>query len=165
MNKEFYSKVLIVAAGNEARGDDGVGPVMARELEKFSFPGTRIEYHNGDSTCLLAYWAKIPLVIVLDSVKEGVSPGKTYRFEIPGQPIPFQIFSDFSTHQLGIQKTIELGRALGQFPSRLIIYGVEGRCFEMGSGLSGEVRMAAARVVRRVKKDIQGALERALSRR
>ncbi|MBW2065597.1 MAG: hydrogenase maturation protease [Deltaproteobacteria bacterium] len=155
MDKDTCIEVLIVGVGNGTRGDDGVGHFIARELERLCLPGTRVECYNGDGITLFTHWKKGDIVIILDAVRAGESPGKIYRFEMPGQSIPFQIFSDFSTHQSGIRETIELAGALDQLPFRLIVYGVEGRCFEMGSGLSGEVRRAAAEVVEMVKKDVR----------
>jgi len=43
-----------------------------------------------------------------------------------------------------------LARALGRLPPRLIVYGVEGKAFEAGVGLSPEVKAAVQEVAERV---------------
>jgi hypothetical protein len=51
-------------------------------------------------------------------------------------------------------EAIELARALGQLPPRLIVYGVEGADFTAGEGLSLDVEKAAQAVVRLVLDDV-----------
>ncbi|HKC86245.1 MAG TPA: hypothetical protein VKG02_09745 [Blastocatellia bacterium] len=40
-------------------------------------------------------------------------------------------------------EAIELARALGNIPQRLMVYGIEGKNFAAGVGLSAEVEKAA----------------------
>ncbi len=47
-----------------------------------------------------------------------------------------------STHALGLGEAIELARALGRLPGRLLVYGVEGADFGTGEGLSPAVTAA-----------------------
>jgi len=49
---------------------------------------------------------------------------------------------------------VELARALGRLPPRLIIYGIEGKSFEAGAGLSPEVQAAVEGVVERVLREV-----------
>lgn len=44
-------------------------------------------------------------------------------------------------------EAIELARTLKQLPAKLIIYGIEGKHFAFGMGLSPEVEQATAEVV------------------
>ena len=46
------------------------------------------------------------------------------------------------THAFGLAETIELARALDRLPARLLVYGIEGACFEAGDELSPPVRAA-----------------------
>ena len=65
------------------------------------------------------------------------------------QPIAREFFR-FSTHAFGLAEAVELARALGRLPPRLIVYGIEGKSFEAGVGLSPEVGAAVQEVVERV---------------
>jgi hydrogenase maturation protease len=49
-----------------------------------------------------------------------------------------------------VAEAIELARALGKLPGQLIVFGIEGKTFKAGNGLSGEVAIAVADVVGRV---------------
>ena len=64
-------------------------------------------------------------------------------------------FFNFSTHGFGVAEAVELARSLNQLPPQLIIYGIEGKNFADGFGLSPEVEGAAAQVVRRVLLEIK----------
>jgi hydrogenase maturation protease len=151
---DLYPNILIIGIGNENRGDDAIGLFIARNFKSLGLPGVCVKYHTGESTSLLTCWQKAHIVILLDAVKTDSSPGKIFRFEIPGQSIPPRFFSNFSTHQFGIQEALALGKALNQLPARLIIYGIEGHCYEEGASPSIEVEKAASEVVEMVKKDI-----------
>ena len=52
-----------------------------------------------------------------------------------------------STHSLGVAGAVELATRLNCLPDVLLIYGIEGRCFDVGAGLSPEVERAAAALV------------------
>ena len=71
-------------------------------------------------------------------------------FDVHTQTIPTKFFH-YSTHAFGIAEAIELARALKQLPQDLIVYGIEGKCFEAGIGLSREVEKAVEEVMMRVK--------------
>jgi hydrogenase maturation protease len=43
---------------------------------------------------------------------------------------------------------------LGRLPARLVVYGIEGRDFTQGEGLSPEVDAAIDEVVRRVTEEV-----------
>jgi hydrogenase maturation protease len=49
-----------------------------------------------------------------------------------------------------LAEAISLARVLGRLPERLRVYGIEGRCFEPGTEVSPEVKVAVEEVVRRI---------------
>jgi Ni,Fe-hydrogenase maturation factor len=53
-----------------------------------------------------------------------------------------------------VTEAIALGRALQQLPPRMVIYGIEGKQFDLGKALSAEVGQAVPDVVQRVQQDI-----------
>ena len=59
-----------------------------------------------------------------------------------------------STHGLGLGEAIELARAMGELPSRIVVYGIEGRDFARGRGLSREVEAALEEVSLRVRDEM-----------
>jgi hydrogenase maturation protease len=77
-----------------------------------------------------------------------------HRFDAGDEPVPAQAFRS-STHAIGIADTIELARALGRLPSRVLVYGVEGADFGTGHGLTPAVEAAVGRVVAAIAADLK----------
>jgi hydrogenase maturation protease len=59
-----------------------------------------------------------------------------------------------STHGLGVAEAIELAQVLDRLPTRLRVYGIEGRRFEPSAEISPEVQCAVEEVVRRIMADL-----------
>jgi hydrogenase maturation protease len=154
---EFRAKIVVIGVGNAYQGDDGAGLFVARMLKRKNLRDVRVEYACGEAVALMESWRGAKTVILLDAVKPGASPGRVYRLNASKQPVPARFF-DSSTHQLGVPEAVELARALQRLPSHLVIYGIEGKDFAVGRGLSREVEMAAGKVVEMVMADICSGL-------
>ena len=148
------SGTLIIGLGNEYRRDDAVGLVVARCLKERAPEHVRVLEESREGMALIDSWKDANAVILIDAVHSGAEPGSLHRLDAHRQPIPAE-FSHCSTHAFSVAEAIELARALGQLPARLIFYGIEGKTFEAGLGLSPEVGKAAQEVVDRVLGDIR----------
>lgn len=146
--------ILVIGIGNIYRGDDGAGPFVTRILKEFVTKYVSIIENCNDCLKLIDLWKDIDYVIIVDAACSDAKPGTIHRFDALKQPIPKNFFH-FSTHSIGIAELIELSRTLNKLPKYLVIYGIEGRCFEAGIGLSLEVEKAVREIVRFVKKDIK----------
>ena len=149
---------LLIGIGNEYCRDDSVGLTAIRALKKQVLPeNTLLIESSGDGTELMEMWSTARMVILIDAVSSGATPGTIYRFDAHKQPIPSQ-FSFRSTHAFSIAEAIELARILDQIPPLLIVYAIEGQNFSTGIGLSSEVENAMQKVVEQVKHEVQIAL-------
>ena len=147
------TRTLIIGLGNEYRRDDAVGLVVARRLKQSAPESVLVLEETGEGASLLESWQDAEAVILIDAVHSGAKPGTVHRLDAHAQPIAKKFFR-FSTHAFGLAEGVELARALGRLPPRLIVYGVEGKSFEAGVGLSPEVEAAAQEVVERVLGDV-----------
>jgi hydrogenase maturation protease len=134
MSSEPNPRVVVIGIGNAARGDDAAGLIAARRLGGLE--------HEGDPVGLLDAWAGAGVAVVIDAVRSGAEPGTVHRFDGGRTPLPARLRSSSSTHAIGLAEAIELGRALERLPARLIVYGIEGRCFEAGAPLTPAVAAA-----------------------
>ena len=129
----------MVGVGNAYRRDDGVGPAVAERLR------TRMDAEvvtcEQEPSRLLDAWAGVDLALVVDAVSSGAEPGTVHRFDASERAVPSSVFRG-STHALGVGEVIELARALGRLPRRLLVYGVEGGEFAAGDGLTPAVAAA-----------------------
>ena len=141
---------LIIGLGNDYRSDDAVGRVVARKLGAESLDGVRILEESGEGAALMDAWRGADFVILIDAVHSGGKPGTIYRIDAHAEEIPRSFFH-YSTHAFSVAEAVELARALGQLPPRLVIYGIEGKNFESGISLSPEIETAAEEAARRVK--------------
>ncbi|SPD76023.1 Hydrogenase 2 maturation protease [uncultured Desulfobacterium sp.] len=147
--------IVLIGVGNEFAGDDGVGHYIARKLKAKDLPGTQVEFLNGDLSSLIEAWRGKDSAIIFDAAKSGAPPGKIYCFEASSQSVPGRLFTQ-SSHKLGLAEAVELSRQLSLLPSYTVIYGVEGKSFNYGVGLSPEVKNAALDVVEQVTRYVLG---------
>jgi hydrogenase maturation protease len=74
--------VLVVGIGNSDRGDDGVGPAVARRLRGRVPPGVSVLERGGDALALIEDWEGVPSVIVVDAVAPITEPGRIHRHDL-----------------------------------------------------------------------------------
>ncbi|HEX2908903.1 MAG TPA: hydrogenase maturation protease [Phototrophicaceae bacterium] len=146
--------VLCIGIGNPFRGDDAAGLVAARALQSLVLPGVEIIEHNGDGAALLETWRGAAAVFLIDAVSSGNAPGTLYRLDVQHETVPAH-FSGTSTHLLGLAEAVELSRVLGEFPPRLIIYGIEGQDFLMGLDLSPAVAAQLPTLIRQIETELR----------
>jgi hydrogenase maturation protease len=146
--------ILIVGAGNEYRSDDGVGPIVAKKLGQLLHDRVSVKRAIKDGSELVELCRNHKYVYLIDSVKSGVTPGKIFRFDANSEVLPREAFSCYSTHAFNVAEAVEMARSLGCLPEKLIIYGVEGKCFDDGIVFSDEVKASIAEVIIRIKREI-----------
>ena len=147
-------RIGVIGIGNELRGDDAVGLVIARHLQLDIPAGVTVQEVHGEGTSLIDRWQDSDVVILVDASLSDSTPGTIQRLEPLTQPIPSGIFP-CSTHVFGVSEAIELARALQQLPPELVVYGIEGEQFDIGSELSAKVLQAVPDAVEQIRQDIQ----------
>lgn len=146
--------ICIVGIGNAQRGDDSVGRLAARAIKPRI--GRRAEVHEvqGGAPEILDLFEKADTVILIDAVHSRQPVGTIHRFEIGDHPLP-AVFSTHSSHAFSVAEAIELARAIGQLPARLILYGIEGKTFEFADPLSPAVSEALGGMVERIIQEVE----------
>jgi hydrogenase maturation protease len=145
--------VVVIGVGNELRGDDGAGLEAARRVRESELPpSVTVRLHEGEAVGLLELWDGADAAVLVDTVRSGAPPGTIHRLDASHGPLPSPIRRS-SSHTIGIAEAIELSRALGTLPPGILVYGVEGRQFEAGTGLSDEVGEALDRLVRELRAE------------
>jgi hydrogenase maturation protease len=131
----------IIGCGNLERGDDAAGIVVAQRLREW-------EIDAREATSLVDAWDAGDDVVLVDAMSSGRETGTIAVWE----GTEFSRLQQFraSTHDFGLAEVIGLARALDRMPSRLRVYGIEGRRFGIGSALSPEVAKAVEAVSMRI---------------
>ena len=142
-------RVLVVGIGNELRGDDAAGLLVARRLQGLAAQaGIEVRELDGEPTALLDVWAGRDAVILTDTMRSGSPPGTIRRLDASRGRLPQRLSGRASTHGVGLQETIELAHALCRLPADFVVYAIEGARFDTGAGLSPEVLAAIPALVR-----------------
>jgi hydrogenase maturation protease len=144
--------------GNEWRGDDAVGLLVARRLQKDPRPQVEIAESRGTMTAVREAWKDAAGVIVVDAVVSGGPPGAIYRFDAHGAGAPVELSRSPSSHGWGVAEALALGLLFQDLPPFLIIYGIEGQNFGPGQEVSQEVAAAIPEAARRIRREIQAWL-------
>lgn len=147
---------MVIGIGNLSCGDDAAGLLVARALRRIDADGVRCLAAPTDALGLLADWVDARLVVVVDAAVSGAPAGTVHVLDAHAEPLPGH-FRACSSHGFGVIEVIELARALGRLPRRLLVYGIEGRAFAPGDALSPEVQLAVADVVERILVDVRAA--------
>jgi hydrogenase maturation protease len=147
------TSAVIVGAGNAFRRDDAAGLAAARRLRRVLSSDIRVLAKERDFASLLDDWHGAEVVVVIDATSSGSEPGSIRRYDAHERPLP-AAFTRSSTHAFGVAEAVELARALGRLPPRVDVFGIEGRDFAPGEGLSPDVEAAVDEVVRLIAEDL-----------
>ena len=156
-------RVLVIGVGQEWRGDDTVGLLVARRLRemlaKHSAPApawrqVQVLESSGFICDLLDVWQETEAVILADTVRSGGRPGEIYRFPLHEGPLPAELFPAPSTHLWGVAQAVALAGVLKALPPYLVVYGIEGKDFGLGRPPSAEIGRAVPEVARRIILEI-----------
>ncbi len=147
------SGAVVLCIGNPFRHDDGVASAVA-ELARRSLPSrVGVLELDGEPARIVDAWARSELAIVIDASRSNARPGSIRRIEVGAHDL-LPAMRPASTHGYALGDAVELGRALGRLPERLVVYAVEGTDFSEGPGLSDLVAAAVPDVVDRVAEEV-----------
>lgn len=146
--------IRIIGLGNELRGDDAVGILMARRLRQEI--GDRVEVVEAEmaGVDLVELMNGADVAILIDAARSGQAPGTIHRLDASADSISGPIFPH-SSHAIGTADALELARAMGVLPATVIVYGVEAENTEAGQRLSPPVAKALNQVVARIVQDCE----------
>jgi hydrogenase maturation protease len=144
---------VVIGVGNEFRGDDAAGLIVARRLRERVARQAVVLAWGDNPAGLLDVWTGAEHAILVDTVVSGAKPGTVQRFDASTVPLPASLAGS-STHALGVAEAIELARALHRLPGRIIVYGIEGSSFSAGAPLNPAVERAIDETLTQVAAEL-----------
>ena len=129
-------RLLVLGIGNTLYGDDGVGPLVVRNLSR-RLEMTGVDFIDGGTGgpgllfCLEGYTH----LVVVDAIDAGLAPGTICRFTADGHNT---CRTALSMHQAGVGDLLAAARLTGCLP-RTVIIGVQAGDLAPGSSLSPQV--------------------------
>ncbi|MGK7345636.1 MAG: hydrogenase maturation protease [Candidatus Nitrospinota bacterium M3_3B_026] len=144
---------VLIGVGSEDRGDDAAGLRIVRALRDMVPRSVEVVEAPGEGARIMEAWQGFHFTRVFDAVSSGAPPGTIVKLDPRKDPFPAAFFRS-SSHTFGLAEAVELARSLGALPPSLMIYGVEGKDYGLGRGLSAEVSAAVDEIVEMVKKEM-----------
>ena len=144
-----HKKILLIGIGNEFRSDDGIGLVIARQLQNKQISSIVVKEASGEGAALMEAWKGYKNVIIADAVSSGAKPGTIFVVDAGNELVPAKFFH-YSTHAFSVAEAIELAREMKLLPPRLLVYGIEGANFSAGTTISHGVQDSAHQVVEQI---------------
>ncbi len=162
-------RALVVGLGSVDRGDDAVGPAVARlvaalmgaevaERRPTQAAGNVHVLVHEDPTALVDLMPGWDLVVVIDAIRAGEAAGTVRVLRVgPGEAALPVRTGTTGTHDLGLAGVIALAGALDRLPERLRVVGVQAVSFDPGAPMSPEVHDAIPAAVDAVLGELNGA--------
>ena len=137
MGSSTEPALIVFAWGNESRGDDGIGPLLARRLLELELPAlVVIEDHQLNIEHVTDFVGDTPLLFIDASV--SVEAG------IKVEQIEASSNGNFSTHAISPQALLNVYReATGNEVPPAYLLHVAGTSFGLGESLGETGRLAA----------------------
>jgi hydrogenase maturation protease len=150
--------VVVVGVGNSYRGDDAAGLLVANTLAGTLPDGVALHRCEQEPSRIMDAWGGAEAAIVVDAVSGDEPPGTLHLFDASTEPLPARAFRS-STHALGIGEIVELARAMGSLPRRVLVYGIEAGSFEPGHPVTPPVAAAVQAVAESIRADVLDLLQ------
>jgi hydrogenase maturation protease len=147
------ARIVVVCIGNRYRGDDAAGLEVAERVRARAPEDVSVTVFEEEPTRLIDAFGGADVALVVDAVSTGAPAGTVHRFDASDAPLPSRAFRS-STHALGVGDAVELARALGRLPARIVVFGVEGIRFPAREGMSPAVTDAVERASAAVLEEV-----------
>jgi hydrogenase maturation protease len=139
-----HYEALVIGFGNEWRGDDGIGPEVARRIEAFQLPGVRVLVAQQ----LVPELAQTLSVVERAFFVDACLGPRTSAIAV--EPLMEDCAGSLATHISSPHALLTLSRILYGRSPRAWLVTIEGTRFELGESLSqiarGRVKQAAEHI-------------------
>lgn len=146
--------VLVLGIGNILLKDEGVGVRLIEAVEQEFIIPEGVELLDGGTAGveLLDHISERKLLVIVDVMRNGHSPGTVYRVE--GEEVPASFMTNITPHQLGISNLLAIAQLTDSLPERIVLFGIEPEDISTGLGLSDPVDKGLRKLIRDVVREL-----------
>ncbi|MBN1265323.1 MAG: hydrogenase maturation protease [Anaerolineales bacterium] len=138
-------KTLILALGNPLREDDGISTAVLSMLKERLPTAADVDLLDGGTAgldCALL-WEGYENLILIDAADMGLPPGQWRRFGLEDMQLDENSLRSIgAVHAAGLNEALVLGRALGNLPPRVIVFGIQPETIQYGMRISSRLLQA-----------------------
>lgn len=151
----------VLCLGNPLVGDDGLGPLVAGELDVLAARGELpegVEVIEGGTLglSLLPFVEDAERVLFIDAVDVGDAPGALVRMERGDMELGPSRYA--TAHDVGAPDLLGLCRLRGTLPEEVVLLGLQVERLSAGIGLSPAVERAVPGLVQAVRDELRRML-------
>ena len=166
MSSPSRPRALVVGLGAVDRGDDAVGPAVARlvagllgaEVAQTHLGRASSDVHvlvHEDPTALVDLMPGWDLVVVVDAMRAEAPVGTVRVLHVSDGAAALPVRTGpTGTHDLGLAGVLALAAALDRLPAQLRVVGVQAATFEPGESMSADVARAVPEAVDAVLEEL-----------
>ena len=146
--------ILVLGLGNSIMTDDGFGVKVVNALSsRYHFQGP-VKLLDGGTLGLdlLPHLEEIDTLLIIDALDMREQPGSVFRIE--GDDVPRAFASKLSVHQMGLQDLLAVAELQGHVPKKLVVWGVQPKCIEMGTELTETVESKVEPVIEKILAEL-----------
>lgn len=153
----MVKEIEVICCGNILASDDGIGPVIAKELQSLSLPGNVEVIDAGTpGLTLLDMILGARKVIIVDATITGAKPGTIHKLNL--DQLETARKKEISLHNLSLVEALNIGREIfpEKMPDELIVIGIEAESTEKPKiGLTQGVEKAVPKAVEMILYEIR----------
>lgn len=150
------ARVVIVGCGNLLRGDDGVGPVLIRELFAVELPHDVVLVDGGTAGMDVAFKMRgAAEAILIDASSTGSKPGTLFR--IPGEEVEnLPPLEGIHSHAFRWDHSLALAHWLlgEEFPKKVTVFLIEAQNLSIGDPMSESVLETKDSLRRLIEREV-----------
>jgi hydrogenase maturation protease len=149
------SRILIGGLGNVLLEDDGIGPFVVRTLAARYRFGNEVEVEDlgTPGLDLTEYFLERERIILVDSVQSEQAPGSIQLYR-KAEILQAACGPRTGPHAPSLTETLLSMEILGRAPAEVLLVGVAGKSYEIGCGLSAELREAVDAVIAAILREL-----------
>jgi hydrogenase maturation protease len=149
-------KVLIMGVGNLLLTDDGFGVHVVNALSAAAFPDNITLLEAGAvSHQLIPTFRELDLLIVIDAVEAGDTPGSVFRFT--PDDLQFKYEQKLSLHQISLIDVLRMAELTGGKPETVIIAVQPKDVTTPSMELSAEIKAVIPKVTELIVQELKTA--------
>jgi hydrogenase maturation protease len=149
-------KILIMGVGNLLLTDDGFGVHVINSLNPADFPGNVTLLEAGTvSHQLIPMFRELDMLIVIDAVEAGDTPGSVFRFT--PDDLQFKCQQKLSLHQISLIDVLRMAELTGGKPETIIIAVQPKDVTTPSMELSAEIKALIPKVTELIFQELKKA--------
>lgn len=148
-------KIAVIGVGNLLMGDDGIGIHVVEALRKEALPqGVQVFDASTRAFDVLEFMDGCDRAVVVDAYMEKGVPGTVYRFAFDPTAGTQEIPVNLSMHDIDFTAALRAGQDSYNFPSEIVVIGIEPEILEWGIGLSPSLENAFPDILDAVRDEL-----------